>query len=75
MINLHLRLGFYINSLPSSQSERDYIFQKRDDSSLYLINNSGSVYLEGRYRRSFTVIGQMLGPPLHYKLDNGIMLL
>ena len=43
----------YINSLPSSQSERDYIFQKRDDSSLYLINNSGSVYLEGRYRRSF----------------------
>ena len=43
----------YINSLPSSQSERDYIFQKRDDSSLYLINNSGSVYLEGRYRRSY----------------------
>ena len=43
----------YINSLPSSQSERDYIFQKRDDSELYIIHDSGSTYLEGRYRRSF----------------------
>ena len=43
----------YIEATPSSDSERDYIFQKRDDSSLYIINDSGSIYLEGRYRRSY----------------------
>ena len=43
----------YINSKPTSNNERDYIFQKRDDSGLYIVNYSGKTYLEGRYRRSF----------------------
>ena len=34
-----------------SASNRDYIFSKKNDWSLYVVNINGSLYLEGRFRR------------------------
>ena len=35
----------------NSASNRDYIFAKKNDWSLYVLNINGSLYLEGRFRR------------------------
>ena len=41
------------NSGNNSASNRDYIFAKKNDWSLYVLNISGSLYFEGRFRRDY----------------------
>ncbi len=36
-----------------SASNRDYIFAKKNDWSLYILNINGSLYIEGRFRRDY----------------------